>query len=387
VRRVRSAHAQPLGQRRRRPTPQAPLPAPTLPLAPTVQPDPSSPTMSIRTVLGIFAVAALVASLLSTPALVHAGYGMPDGFERTVTLAVGRPLLAITDALGITVPFNALQGALGRTVQAQSPLLADTHPTSRATQAAAAGQQGGRLPGKRTQPTRHVPALAPIHPPTARHPLRLLVTGDSLTEFIGPQLVDYAAHAGPVRGTPDTHYGTGLVRPDFVDWSTVARQQVQTQHPQAIVVMMGGNDFQNIQLADGRILYSGTRAWTAEYQRRAAVCMRIWAQGGHARVYWLSMPPARDASWSAHNAEINTAIRGAARQVPGARFVNILGPITVHGRYSDFVTVNGSPVLIREPDGIHLNTAGSAIVAHEVLQLLERQWHFGRRHASAGRTK
>ena len=38
----------------------------------------------------------------------------------------------------------------------------------------------------------------------------------------------------------------------------------------------------------------------------------------------------------------------------------------------------GQPTLIREPDGVHLNYAGSAIVAGEVLPVLESDWGFGR---------
>ena len=106
--------------------------------------------------------------------------------------------------------------------------------------------------------------------------------------------------------------------------------------------------------------------------------MRIWAQSGKARVYWLSIPPARDSGWAYVDSRINLALRRAAAHVPGAEYVNILGPITDHGRYSDFVNENGHPVLVREPDGVHLTQIGSQIVANEIRSLLVRQWHLGR---------
>jgi hypothetical protein len=37
----------------------------------------------------------------------------------------------------------------------------------------------------------------------------------------------------------------------------------------------------------------------------------------------------------------------------------------------------GKPELVREADGVHVNLAGSTIVAHEVLCVLEREWHLG----------
>ncbi len=210
---------------------------------------------------------------------------------------------------------------------------------------------------------------------TGAAPLRLLVTGDSLSGYLAPQLVDEAAAVAPVVGFVDTHNGTGLTRPDFVDWSLVATQQVAADKPDAVVVIIGGNDFQNMTMPNGQVLQAGTPAWTREYQRRAEVCMRIWAQGGSKRVYWLSMPPARNSTWAFDDSQINRALRAAAAAVPGAEFLNVLGPVTDHGKYVDYVHWHGGWLLIREPDGVHLNADGSRIVAGEVLDVLKRVWH------------
>jgi hypothetical protein len=171
-----------------------------------------------------------------------------------------------------------------------------------------------------------------------------------------------------------------LTRPDFVDWSVVARQQVAAHNPDAVVVFMGGNDFQNMTLPPNRFFRAGSAAWTREYQRRAEMCMRIWSRNGAARVYWLSIPPARFSAWAYVDAHINLALQRAAARVPGAEYVNILGRVTDHGRYADFVTDrSGQTMLVRAPDGVHLNITGSILVAHEVLPVLQREWHLGGR--------
>jgi hypothetical protein len=260
-------------------------------------------------------------------------------------------------------------------------------PTSAARHRATVGWHAARHDGRRdTRRTRRRSVgrgraasarQNPLWRPTPSHPLRLLVTGDSLPGYLGSILLNDAAAIGPVRGAADVHDGTGLTRPDFVDWSLVAHQQVATYHPDAVVVWMGGNDFQNMTLPAGHVFLAGTPAWTRENQRRAEICMRIWIHGGARRIYWLAMPPARDPSWAYDDAQIDTSLRRAAARVPGAEYLDILGPITDHGRYADYVHENGQPELVREADGVHVNLAGSTIVAQEVLRVLAREWHLG----------
>ena len=94
-------------------------------------------------------------------------------------------------------------------------------------------------------------------------------------------------------------------------------------------------------------------------------------------MYWLSMPPAQNPSWAHDDRQIDVALRRASAHVPGVRYLNILGPILNHGHYTAYVKVGGVPTLIREPDGVHLNIAGSQIVANEVVPDIKREWHFG----------
>lgn len=377
---------------------------------------PESPTTSIYHVLASLVIALLLSMLLDARGIVHAGNGMPDGFARKATLAVGNAALRVDAFAHLTAPWDDLQAALGRKTQpAAAPLLATGagYPPASASAGyspATASRadavvpspshhsaasvvttfhpmrpspgRARRAPAHRTAAPRAV-LPRPVRVPTPRNPLRLLVTGDSLSGYLGPELVDEASRVGPVQGFVETHDGTGLTRPDFVDWSVVAQQQVAAHHPDVVVVLIGGNDFQNMTLPGGKFFLAGSPNWTQEYARRAAICMRVWSQQGPHRVYWLSMPPSRDSGWARVDFQINAALRRAASQVPGAEYLDILGPVTDHGRYADFVNVNGQPVLVREPDGVHLNFTGSTLVAHEVLAVIEREWHLGSRSKPA----
>ncbi|HZT97389.1 MAG TPA: DUF459 domain-containing protein [Chloroflexota bacterium] len=356
----------PLPARRRRPT------------------DFNSPVAPIRQIIGALGVTVLVVLLLAAKGIVHAAEGMPPGPITSVTLAIGNAALDFDEVFHLTWPWDTLESALGQGQSSTTaPLLQQPPPgTARHHRGGGSKQRTGK-PGKGghghgIQPVEHRvgPVWPPLRPITRSRPLRLLVTGDSLVGYMGPQILNEAAAQGAVIGWTDTHDGTGLTRPDFVDWSVVAHSQVGTYHPDAVVIMMGGNDFQNMVLGQ-RIFYAGTYGWTREYQRRAEIVMRKWIDGGVRRVYWLSMPPANNPSWAHDDQDINIALQRAARQVPGVHYVNVLGPITNHGRYTDYVPVNGVQTLIREPDGVHLNIAGSDIVAGEVVPIVKREWQFG----------
>jgi hypothetical protein len=392
----------------------------------------NSPRTSIRSALVTLTGSALIGVLLGAQGIVHAAHGMPDGMERTVTMQFGDSALQISREAHLSGLWDTAQIALGRPDEAATPPLvasianappltspANIRPAPihvvdpsvrvvasvKSVQTATAkvlekarqksmspaaqtstpktteksGEKVATEAGHKKTTVTHVQHMVGLPSPTKHAPLRLLITGDSLPGYMGPQILSALAPSGRVRGWTDIHDGTGLTRPDYVDWSVVAQQQVAKYHPQAIVVLMGGNDFQNMVMPKGKILYAGTPAWTEEYARRAAVCMRIWMQRGAAhRVYWLSMPPARDPKWAYDDGKIDAALRLAANAVAGVQYVNILGPITDHGKYVDYVRDNGVETLIREPDGVHLNFAGSQIVANEVVPIIRSQWHLER---------
>jgi hypothetical protein len=207
---------------------------------------------------------------------------------------------------------------------------------------------------------------------TAAAPLKLFVTGDSMIEFMAPKLI--AAGGAAVSGSSEVKYGTGLVRDDFFDWPAHARTVLAARAPEAVIMQMGGNDGQNIQLASGPILQAGSSEWTAEYQRRAVVMMQILTGGGARHVYWIGMPPAKSARLFRIYSALNSALAGAATAVPGVTFVDIWRDFAPAGHYTDFLPVNGRSVLVRARDGIHVNREGAALIARRLHAILDHDW-------------
>jgi hypothetical protein len=325
----------------------------------------------------------VLAMLFNSHAMVHAGQGMKPGTTRDLVLGVAKPLDSFAHAVWLDKPRKALDSLFGHKPAptgpsdlSRLPSKADNRPLG---SAAAAPTPHPSTPASASASAR--PAAVPLatkklRVPTAAAPLKLLIAGDSMTEFMGPALINQAATGGKVAGNTVTKYGTGLVRPDFFDWSIYAKQLVSGQNPEAIVFMIGGNDGQGITLADGTVLPDGTDAWAKEYRRRVEVVMRIFADNGKRRVYWVPMPVPRNAKLAVDYHLMDLAVADAAALVPGVTDVNIVNRLSNNGQYADYLPgLNGQTILARAPDGIHLSSSGASLAATLILQAMNKDWH------------
>jgi len=73
---------------------------------------------------------------------------------------------------------------------------------------------------------------------------------------------------------------------------------------------------------------------------------------------------------------VNSIYVAEARLHPGVTFVpswNLLeGP---HGRFTQYLKINGAEVQIRTPDGLHLAPAGGDLLARSLVPPMQQAWH------------
>jgi len=318
----------------------------------------------VVTVLGLLAV-------LRAPAMVHAGEGMRPGLARTLVLATGHGLDRVSRPLRLDVPDRWLASAFGHGAGTR------TTTTSELEAGASAPSQPFPNtvppgPGPRPEPGPGPGPGTPLRRASPADPLRVLVTGDSLTETLGPAIAN--AVPSTMRVSTETHYGTGLSRPDFFDWAARARAQVADLRPEVVVVAMGGNDGQGMTLSNGTVLAAGSNAWATEYQRRATIIMRIWtgAGTGAPRLVWLSLPPARSTRLGGYFHRLNAATAAAAAGIAGARYLDLAPWLSRGGAYSDYLPdAGGAMILARSRDGVHLTRDGARLAAAHVLAALQ----------------
>ena len=325
-----------------------------------VGPEGAARTMPAGKVLGVMLLALLLAALFNSKRFVHAGEGMPVGWQRTAMLAVARPIDSLAEFLHTDRPRARIDAALGRT-----PDLAENGGAFQEPETVLPTASPG-LPTA-TAPPSQAPVTS-FRDVSASDPLRLFVTGDSMIEFMAPKLIKRGDTL--IDGESKVEYGTGLVRDDFFDWPANMRAQLAKRDAEAVIVMMGGNDGQGFTLPGGRILKDGTPEWAAEYQRRATIMMRIVTDGGKRHVYWIGMPMPKSARLATDYRLINDGLRAAAASVPGVTYVDIWADFAPEGRYTAFL--DGK--LVRAGDGVHLNREGAEILMRKLYALLDRDW-------------
>lgn len=308
-------------------------------------------TMPAGRVLGVLVIALAVAWLFNSEALVRAGEGMKPGPTRDVVLSVGRPVDDAAGAIGLHLPRKGLDLAFGQEAKTRS---------------------GTELERGSTEILRPRQERQSFRQPTEVRPLELLVTGDSEADFLGQRLTDQAP-----RGLLDVETvarnGTGLTNPAFFNWELNAQQEVADRDPDAVVMVIGGNDGFNVQTSDGSLYGPSDPGWETEFARRVAVVSSVLSGDGERPVYWVPPPTARDPEFNRIFARQNQAVERATQAVPSLRYVDIYSTLS-RGRYSDELRIDGKRVLARQPDGIHFTREGAIAPARLILDAMSEDY-------------
>jgi lysophospholipase L1-like esterase len=191
--------------------------------------------------------------------------------------------------------------------------------------------------------------------------LRVLATGDSMIQLIDHKLSDGLGARARVRS--DARISTGISKAFMLNWVAHAKRQAASLHPHATIIFLGANDGFNI--GDAACCED---AWVKAYAARVRAMMRSYRRGGAGKVYWLTIPTPRDGKRKHIYGQVNRAIRLAADAFAEDEVEVIdLGRIFTPGnRYR--ASINGRTV--RQADGVHLNVAGAAIAAREIIRRL-----------------
>ncbi len=308
-------------------------------------------------------IAAVLLVLFEGSSVLKAGHEMNPGVGRDIVVAVGHPTNWIARKLPLASAASTATGWL-------NPEPSLTGPGGFASARSLA--RGGEIPPV-TAAAFDPSALGEA--PAARRRLHtLLVTGDSMSmpldEDLARRLVGHGVHV-----IQDPHIGTGISTTFVVDWGKLSSAQVKEDQPDAVVVFIGANDGFPMQGPEGKEVSCCSAAWAAIYANRVRQMLNTYRQGGTARIYWMTLPAPRDPARRRIARVVNAAIEVAAE--PWRAQVRVLDtvPIFTPGFvYRDAMDVEGQQTIVRQADGIHLNEAGSNVLAGRVVELLNRDF-------------
>jgi hypothetical protein len=175
----------------------------------------------------------------------------------------------------------------------------------------------------------------------------------------------------------DPHIGTGISNTVLVDWGKLSAYQVRHDHPDAIVVFIGANDGYSMSGPGGKQVSCCNAEWAAIYATRVREMLNTYRQAGAARVYWLTLPTPRDPARAEISRDVNAAIEVAAEPWEDeVRVIDTVPVFTPGGVYRDSMTINGTPTIVRQSDGIHLNDAGSSLAAKLVVRRIAQDFTY-----------
>jgi lysophospholipase L1-like esterase len=324
--------------------------------------------------LGVILVTLLTWTVLYAPSMKRAAEASPIGARRAVSLAVLKPIAAVSEWVGIDELAGSIERAVGRDPgrpggafgppPGDIPLAPDDGDRP--------GDGGGGNGGDRGDGA--TAEADSIRAPTPTRKLRVAIVGDSLAAGLG-FFAERVLHSRLVKVSRQGRISTGLARPDYFNWPYTMRRIVDRFDPDLVIVMLGENDYQSLQTVHGeREAQVGTPAWPSAYRDRVVALMRIATSRG-AKVVWAGLPISADFRLRSHSRRQNEIFEFAASISHDVAFFDSWDRFRdPEGGYTAYFREGRRVILIREDDGLHFNAIGYTIVAREIAKLASEEF-------------
>lgn len=219
-------------------------------------------------------------------------------------------------------------------------------------------------------------------------PVRVLLTGDSLMEGLGPQMKRELAGYGNLELIPIGKKSTGLSRPDFYNWPQVMKEHLEKDRPQIVIMWVGTNDPQNIYGMTG-LGEPCSKAWQRAYWGKIREMIALVRQ--YKATFILMGPPVmKEEELDGQLAVINRLMEWTCRKA-GVRYLDTR-PLLAdrQGRFQQSGPMpDGRTAVLRTRDAVHITADGNMLVMRALLPYLSASLPQNRlearRTSSAGR--
>jgi len=202
------------------------------------------------------------------------------------------------------------------------------------------------------------PTLRETMPATLPHPRKIMIVGDSFAVGLGLTMEQSLRHRKDVILSKRGKESSGLNSPRFYDWEKALGAFLSAERPEALVVMVGGNDAKNGQ---------GTPTWSLDYQAKSKRFLDIASHYG-IPVYWVGLPPMRETTFSQRAWIANEAMRAACAAAKDCHFITSWDLFAdTSGKFCSQKPIDGRAKSLRGRDGVHCTLAGYKLLTDRVV--------------------
>lgn len=200
----------------------------------------------------------------------------------------------------------------------------------------------------------------------AAMPIRILLTGDSLMEALGPQMQKAMAGYENITLIPIGKRSTGLSRPDFYNWPKVLEENLQQHRPHIVVMWIGTNDPQGIYGKTGLgepCSGEWLKAYTYKLMEIAGLCQKY-----RARLIFMGPPVMDEEPLNTQLLKITDIMRRTCRHYK-LGFIDTR-PLLAdrQGKYMHRATMpDGRVKDIRWKDRVHITGDGNILIMQKLL--------------------
>ena len=136
------------------------------------------------------------------------------------------------------------------------------------------------------------PGTLPAAPDAPDPTFRILVVGDGLAGGLGAGMTRMTQDDGQFEILNRFNESSGLARPEVYDWPNAVSKIMSDRPVDAVVVLVGVNDRQDIRSGNFRYPFQSPD-WVKGYEANVGRLLEA-AKGASAKVFWVSIPPMAD---------------------------------------------------------------------------------------------
>ena len=202
----------------------------------------------------------------------------------------------------------------------------------------------------------------------------VLEIGDSIGSDLGWGLARELSSTPALRLVQKDKSSSGLAASWYYDWPRQLKAMLARQHPDLVIVCVGGDDEQGIRY-NGRSYNFNTPPWRARYADLIRQMDTMATKAG-SYVLWVGLPIMEPTIYRAGIAAINSLYRSVAATVPGVTYLPSWGLFAnAQGHYRGSASVNHVTAALRANDGIHFTLVGENVFATFVAQHIAEIYH------------